>query len=775
MVLSVGSGVLLGVGDIAALAGVKPNVVSNWRKRAPDSRIETARGWRTPFPEPDPVFSAKGRPVFHYESVVDWLESNGKETGDLPDAVVLWSAYTQSLQGIRTTDAMLTVLALASLRRLCEGPGGDRWADLVAAAHVSWDRYREAVAELCHEHLHEDLVALPAAVFRVRPIGLLDPLLDALGRVPVAELPVVVDAFLTRLDDSLGRKEASFGSMGSPVAKLLGRMAADVRPRTLFDPVAGMGGALTEALRAGANPDRIVAADIDADALRLAQRRLFLRGKSAEVVRAALPDGEGSAELADLRGRVVIAEPPFYNDFKLFEFLHLVSQHLTDSGAGFVVTRGAVLDSRSDEAERRDVLQANILSAVVALPPKLLRHSPMPLALWVLHSPNKGRAVPLAGRTWENEGHKGLRLVDASDVSPEELVDVVASRLVHQDDDPESAWVTVPDLEESGVNLNPQAWISQKPDFEVALSTLKTSAETLVRDSATLESLETVARPTAATTLGELADAGLIQFAHGRPTDRQEGDVMVEAAALTTWISDGNDAGRGRWPVWIRVLQADELLPDYLVIALRINRAKPVRDKLHHMDRVSGLLVPWMPIDEQRAFVEAHKTACSISAHAQALADAMVTVLAAPGWRPGGGTSWPVKRWPTADGRVSERVVGDSELLLTWPEISLTIFSAEDLKASIMDHLFHDFEDYEDLEAEQDRWSNLDWGRVEDQLIERTNQELPAGFELTVEGLIGPPNTSRDEAEFVLDAAADAVDEFAEVRAVLDSSGPPAV
>ena len=86
-----------------------------------------------------------------------------------------------------------------------------------------------------------------------------------------------------------------------------------------------------------------------------------------------------------------------------------------------------------------------------------------------------------------------------------------------------------------------------------------------------------------------------------------------------------------------------------------------------------------------------------------------------------------------------------------------------------MDRLFHDFEDYEDLEAEQDRWSNLDWGRVEDQLIERIDQELQAGFELTGEGLLGPPNTSRDEAEYVLDHAADAVDEFAEVRDVLDS------
>ncbi len=106
---------------------------------------------------------------------------------------------------------------------------------------------------------------------------------------------------------------------------------------------------------------------------------------------------------------------------------------------------------------------------------------------------------------------------------------------------------------------------------------------------------------------------------------------MVAGAALTTWISDGNDAGRGRWQVWVRVLRADELLPDYLVIALRSNRTKPVLDMRHQADQVPGLQVPWIPIDEQRAFVEAHKTAVSISAHAQALADAMVTSLAAPG------------------------------------------------------------------------------------------------------------------------------------------------
>ncbi len=102
-------------------------------------------------------------------------------------------------------------------------------------------------------------------------------------------------------------------------------------------------------------------------------------------------------KLDDLRCEAVIAEPPFSTEFQLFEFLHFVAAHLTDSGAGFVVTRASVLDSRSDEMDRRDVLHANVLSAVVALPSKLLRHSPMPLALWVLQSPN----------TPANEGTEG--------------------------------------------------------------------------------------------------------------------------------------------------------------------------------------------------------------------------------------------------------------------------------------------------------------------------------------------------------------------------------
>lgn len=612
------SRVLLGVGDIAALAGVKPNVVSNWRKRSLRTPVATSSGRRTPFPEPDPAFSAKGRPVFRVDAVLTWLESNGKTIGELSGDVVLWSAYLQSLQDASTTDAMLAVLALASTRRLCDITGEHGWEAVVAAADVSWERYQKVMAKLGSP----ELTSLPTSVLGGCSARTIAPLLDAIGRVPVADLPVMVDAFLKRLDASLGREESKFGSIGSPIASLLGRMAADTRPRTLLDPAAGMGGALTEALRAGAKPDRIVAADIDGDALLLAQRRLFLRGESVEVVRAALPDGEGSVELADRRCRVVIAEPPFSNEFELFKFLHFVSAQLTDSGAGFVVTRAAVLDSRADEADRRDVLHANILSAVVALPPKLLRHSPMSLALWVLQSPS----------TLVNERDRKILLVDASDGSQEDLADVVASRLLSEGNDSQSVRVSPRDLDESGVNLNPTAWPAQQPDFDAALSTLETAAAALARDSLTLESFDTGARATGVTTLGELAAAGVIQFPHGRPTDRQAGDVMVEiGAAITTWISDGKDAGRGRWPVWVRVLLAEELHPEYLVIALRSNRTKPVLDMRHHLDLTSRLLVPCMPIEEQRALIEAHSVAESIAARAQALADAMITSLAAPG------------------------------------------------------------------------------------------------------------------------------------------------
>ena len=103
----VDTGVLSGVGDIAALAGVKPNVVSNWRKRSLRIPAVKSTGRRSPFPEPHPVFSTRGRPVFRIEQVRDWLESNGKVVGEPAGDVLLWSAYLQSLRDASTTDAML--------------------------------------------------------------------------------------------------------------------------------------------------------------------------------------------------------------------------------------------------------------------------------------------------------------------------------------------------------------------------------------------------------------------------------------------------------------------------------------------------------------------------------------------------------------------------------------------------------------------------------------------------------------------------------------------
>src|SRR5690625_2461087 len=59
---------LLGLADIAALAGVQRAVVSVWRRRSAATD--------TPFP--DPVTTTESRDRFALEDVVGWLESTGR-------------------------------------------------------------------------------------------------------------------------------------------------------------------------------------------------------------------------------------------------------------------------------------------------------------------------------------------------------------------------------------------------------------------------------------------------------------------------------------------------------------------------------------------------------------------------------------------------------------------------------------------------------------------------------------------------------------------------
>jgi len=111
----------------------------------------------------------------------------------------------------------------------------------------------------------------------------------------------------------------------------------------------------------------------------------------------------------------------------------------------------------------------------------------------------------------------------------------------------------------------------------------------------------------------------------------------------------------------------------------------------------------------------------------------------------------------------------DRKLLLTWPDIHefCSEFSVKSLESSIMDRLFHEFDEDEDPEAEWELWNNLDWDQVVELLIERTNEELPVGYELTTEGLRGPAHETREGAEDLLESAVDSIDEFEVVKDVL--------
>lgn len=60
---------VVGVAEVARIAGVTHGAVGFWRKRKGD-----------PFPEPDVVLHMG--PVWRTERVVEWLARNGKEMGE---------------------------------------------------------------------------------------------------------------------------------------------------------------------------------------------------------------------------------------------------------------------------------------------------------------------------------------------------------------------------------------------------------------------------------------------------------------------------------------------------------------------------------------------------------------------------------------------------------------------------------------------------------------------------------------------------------------------
>ncbi|PPH30323.1 N-6 DNA methylase [Rathayibacter sp. AY1F9] len=493
---------LLAPSDIADLANVSRAAVSNWRKRMPD------------FPQPSG--GTANKPLFTSSDVMTWLaahpEKNKAATGVGAESKAwergLWGA-ANLLRGNTSMETMGEVFVQTAVD-VIEGAPSHDWPDMKKST--------------------------------------LDEVRAVIAGIPRDKLADAIDGVLERTSRAQGKSAGNAGFVGSRTSTLLASLAADLEGGVLYDPACGIGVALLQALEMGARPDQVVGDEINAMAARLAALRAKLHGVNLKVnnLDVLLKDADPS-----LRANVIIAEPPFgvriNSDASMLDprlrfgfpprssgdsfWLQHVVAHLAPGGVGYVVGARGALSRRGPETDiRKNLLHGGHVRAVVGLPGKMLPHTSIPLALWVLGDPE---TMPAAD----------VLLIDATNVDEPETL--VADWLTHEDSlaSVPHRRVAVSELTAADADLNPAKWVTvEGVDATEVMSTYKrartelTRATTALPDAATRISAPAVLSRPLIMTVAKLIEAGAVELVAARPARTvdmlQFAGRQVDAAAV---------------------------------------------------------------------------------------------------------------------------------------------------------------------------------------------------------------------------------------------------
>lgn len=490
-------------GDIARLAGVGRAAVSNWRRRHDDF--------------PQPIGGTSSSPLFSLGEVEGWLRRNGK-VHDVSLADRVWQGLRGSGDDLHLGDTVAE--AGAFLLYLRRDPAG--WRDLERAA---------------------DLVArLPAAIDA------------ATGDLPGGPARPFGDAALIRSTAELARQKghaAAFEYLCERYVETHSRRLFVTRPEfaelmarlvapdggTVFDPACGVGTLLLAAARHASGGPRLIGQEAGRAAARIAAVRLLLTGAPVGIVAGDSLRRDGfDGERAD----AVVCDPPFNERTWGYEELtgdprweyglpprgeselawvqHCLA-HVRPGGMVAILMPGAAAGRRAGRRIRANLLRAGTLRMVATLPPG----GP---DLWLLRRPDVGERPP-----------SQILIADAGDD-----LEAIERAWAAYRDDPEAELppgcraVRIIDLLDDEVDLSPGR---HRPayggaDLGAAFSALRDRfREVAAALPDGLPEVDVLAEPPAplpATTVDELAKAGLLTIHHAPPklaTDDGELPVLT--------------------------------------------------------------------------------------------------------------------------------------------------------------------------------------------------------------------------------------------------------
>jgi N-6 DNA Methylase len=259
---------------------------------------------------------------------------------------------------------------------------------------------------------------------------------------------------------------------------------------------------------------------------------------------------------------VIIAEPPFGLRLDSFErltdsrfrfgppprtsdtaWLQHVIAHLAEDGRGYVLTPAGPLFREGEERIiRSELIWNGCVEAVVGLPGKMLPHTAIPLALWVLRRP---APVDAASR---------VLFIDAGgEENPEAHIAAWLQSASKRQEVPH-ANVSVTDILAADSILSPQRWTAQTDYDPRGVARAYWEGRAVI--DVTIRELQNIfsslpelgeTGPSRVLTVDELIEQGVVELRRGRPADRYK-DLpaqLQERIVTAADVRDGNLDGTG--------------------------------------------------------------------------------------------------------------------------------------------------------------------------------------------------------------------------------------
>lgn len=410
-----GGSALIGIPDIAEIAGVSRPAVSNWRKR------------HATFPTPV-VMSPSGA-MFDMDEVEEWLIENGKIDAPFAASVKLWAVADRALAQWRPDELMrflLSGLVYLDVRRngtdffpeeatwqVLDGAANEEFVTTLRTAYAALEARRTSLTGLLLpgiRGLHPDQGEWAKTTLR-----LLALCADDIG----AGYVEIFDDVITRLVE----RDRFAGARSTPdeLCQLIGLLAGEGRwewpSPTIVDLAVGEAGLLSwvASFTAPSTPDEqaidvtdlnLHGVEIDENVLQMARTRLLLtmltRGKLHHANSLTLHPDELPL------GDIVLADPPWgvkgWGDAETYlsdrwpfgtpradpadlAWVQRVIMQLAPTGTGFVLTPPSALFGLRERTVRLAMVDAGAIEAIIELPTRLRTETGIAPVLWVVRPP----------------------------------------------------------------------------------------------------------------------------------------------------------------------------------------------------------------------------------------------------------------------------------------------------------------------------------------------------------------------------------------------------